>query len=279
VSYTIADFNDTTNLISKGPMTVIMLILFSLVGWSKKVPIPHPSIPHIPEQPILLSLQCNEDKCQELITTYRYVITAKMFIDELSQKNCEQSSKKLGLQHRKSFVAFCRNSSSDKNHIPMYPSFTKPPNARITAQYEVEFKCELNCPTPIEATISTPKVVGGKEAFVHGVPFPSKIENTITTNGQSIVILGGHPHKFAEPALIFYKKRTETNVWIKSTAQIHCHPDESGFPSPTLQLSFDSTDFPTQKVWVNYNNKVDLVWQKQKGLFSELWTLPAIPNP
>ncbi len=260
----------------------LLLFFFSLLACRKPVlPSVQPLSGTDSEAVITLPLACLDENCAQPVTTHRFTLTAKLYLDALNRDNCEQSAEQLGLRAlRPMFIALCLRSSPDQKRQPTDPAFTTPPDARISAQYTVQFSCQNGRALPLSGQIEEPHIIGGKEGFVYGQQFPSRIVNRIDETGKFNVVMGGHPHWLTNPVLRVYGKRPRKDIWVKSTATIDCRPDQtSGIPSPVLQLRLESTDFPSQKVWFSHNNQTSLIWTKNKDLFSLLWSLPEIPAP
>ena len=198
----------------------------------------------------------------------------KLYIDDIQTEDCIQSAQQLGLKWKKrGFVALCKNSALDKDHVPFSGVITSPPDARVSAIYNVRFRCVEGESTPQMGRIDEPVMIAGYEAFLQGQEFPPRITNTLSQDGQFAVVLGGHPHVLTEPMMRFFASRENTDVWLRTNGSIEC-----GENSSTIRLKFDSSNFPSQKIWLATADRSELIWTKKQGGFHEIWRLPIVPK-
>ena len=180
---------------------------------------------------------------------------------------------------RAAYQAFCQATSLGED--PPNGDIHNPLDARIRAGVGIDWTCEAGRSTPLEANITAIATEGGWEGPVKGVVNATAIRNNLVQSGTFGYVASGHPHPLVETAFQAFRLRNQPDIWQRITGSVSCDTNASGHPTAVLSTNIMRSPFPSHRLWWkrDANSAPRLLFDQGQGLFSQLWSLPAVPAP
>ena len=227
--------------------------------------------------------------CGPPTLTFSVRLASKMFINTIPAANCASSAFRMYgppltpaivAQHA-AFATFCKATSLGEN--PPSDAAVVPLDARVLSIGTATWQCQAGNAAPFNGSFVGGGSVGGPEGPLVGIANAPGIRDNINANGTFALVSSGRPNPLAEPAFQALAFRARADIWNRTTAAITCGTDDNGQPTSSINWALAGrTLFPSHKIFrrtpANAPAPV-LLFNVAQGLFSNLWSLPAIPAP